>query len=174
MTGKILLVENDAITRKDICAHLRNQGYEVREATDGAQALELFNSDQFDLVITDVAMPQFDGFKLAERIHSRSPEMPIIFMTAYLSTRLGKTILQGMAESIEKPVSLEILLPTVRRLLKSKFAPEATTYRRKTGSQSWHFQSNCSNWPTSHYEDRSTPPRDGELCNECKAKSNYY
>ncbi|MCE7698615.1 MAG: hypothetical protein K8E24_007185 [Methanobacterium paludis] len=44
-------------------------------------------------------------------------------------------------------------------------------YRQKTGSDTWHFCSNCSNWPTrSGYKSRSTKPTDGELCNECLGK----
>ena len=46
------------------------------------------------------------------------------------------------------------------------------TYRRKKGSDAWHWCKNCSNWPTSDYEERTTPgrPSTGELDNECKAK----
>jgi CheY-like chemotaxis protein len=174
MAAKILLAENDAVIRNDIGDNLRKDGYEVVEAADGIQALEMFNQDRFDLVITDLAMPQLDGFKLAERIHFRSPKTPIIFMTAYLSTKLGKTILQGMAEFIEKPVALEILLPMVQGLLGPKFAPEwqhtrPRIYRRKIGSESWHFHADCSNWPTGGYEEQVTTPI-GEFCNECDAK----
>jgi len=43
-------------------------------------------------------------------------------------------------------------------------------YRRKKGSDTWHFCRNCSNWPTSDYEERHMKPQDYELCNECKAK----
>ncbi|MGH7826715.1 MAG: response regulator [Candidatus Binatia bacterium] len=171
MAARILLAENDAVTRKDISENLRKEGYEVTEAEDGTRALQIFNNSRFDLVITDFVMPQFDGFKLAERIHSRSPGTPIIFMTAYLSMRLGKTILQGLAEFIEKPVTPEILLPMVERLLRPKFAPEReSTYRRQTGGQSWHFSANCSNWPASDYEEQITPPDIGAFCNECTAK----
>jgi two-component system, cell cycle response regulator CpdR len=174
MAAKILLAENDAVIRNDISDHLQKEGYEVIAAADGIQALEMFNQDRFDLVITDLAMPQLDGFKLAERIHSRSPKTPIIFMTAYLSMKLGKTILQGMAEFIEKPVALEILLPMLRDLLRPKSTPgreEPTKiiYRRKIGSESWHFHAGCSNWPTGAYEEQLTAPI-GEFCNECEAK----
>jgi hypothetical protein len=46
----------------------------------------------------------------------------------------------------------------------------AATYRRKKRSDSWHFCSNCSEWPTSDYDEEATAPGTGELCNECKAK----
>ena len=46
----------------------------------------------------------------------------------------------------------------------------ANTFRRKKGSDTWHFCSNCSNWPTSDCDERWAKPTSGELCNECKAK----
>ena len=46
----------------------------------------------------------------------------------------------------------------------------ANTYRRRRDSDTWHFCSNCNNWPTSNYEERATKPASGELCNECLAK----
>ena len=42
--------------------------------------------------------------------------------------------------------------------------------KRKGGSDTWHFCRNCSNWPTSNYEERPEKPTTGELCNECRAK----
>jgi hypothetical protein len=46
----------------------------------------------------------------------------------------------------------------------------ASQYRRRKGSDTWHFCSNCSNWPTSDYETSYTKPTTGELCDQCKAK----
>ena len=48
----------------------------------------------------------------------------------------------------------------------------ASNFRRKKGSDTWHFCSNCSNWPTSDYDERWDKPTSGELCNECRAKKN--
>jgi len=44
------------------------------------------------------------------------------------------------------------------------------SYRKRTGNDTWHFCSNCTNWPTSGYESRETKPTTGELCNQCQAK----
>lgn len=46
----------------------------------------------------------------------------------------------------------------------------ASTYRRRGDNDTWHFCSNCSNWPTSGYDERTSEPTTGELCNECRAK----
>lgn len=118
MTGEnILLVEDESITRASIAHSLRDNGYQVTEAGDGAHAVELFGHQHFDLVITDLVMPQMNGFKLIESVRSISPETPVILVTAYLSMHSGKTILQGSAEFIGKPVDPEVLLATVQHLL---------------------------------------------------------
>ncbi|MGH8546641.1 MAG: response regulator [Gammaproteobacteria bacterium] len=119
MPGKILLVEDESITRMSLADLLQNEGYEVKEARDGAQAVDLFESEGFDLVITDFVMPQLNGLKLIARVHSISPHTPIILITAYLSTDSGKAILQGSAEFIGKPVEPDVLSATVKHLLKA-------------------------------------------------------
>jgi DNA-binding response OmpR family regulator len=118
MGGKrILLVEDESTTRAYIADLLRTEGYEVDEARDGAQGLELFARRQFDLVISDFIMPKIDGLKLISRVHAMSPHTPIILITAYLSTMAGKAILQKTAELIGKPVEPYVLLGTVKNLL---------------------------------------------------------
>lgn len=46
----------------------------------------------------------------------------------------------------------------------------ASEYRRRKGNDTWHFCSNCSNWPTSNYDSQGQKPASGELCNECRSK----
>jgi DNA-binding NtrC family response regulator len=117
MPAKILLVEDESITRASIADVLRNDGFEVEEARDGAQALQIFGRQRFDLVITDFVMPELNGFKLIARVHSFSPLTPVILITAYLSKDSGQAILQGTAEFIGKPIDLDVLLETVKHTL---------------------------------------------------------
>jgi CheY-like chemotaxis protein len=115
--ANILLVEDESITRASIADVLRSDGYEVNEAGDGAQAVELFARRQFDLIVTDFVMPRMDGLKLISRVHSTSPHTPVILVTAYLSAVMGKAILQKTAEILGKPVEPNVLLGTVKNLL---------------------------------------------------------
>jgi DNA-binding response OmpR family regulator len=117
MAGKILLVEDESITRASTADLLRTEGYEVAEAGDGAQGVELFETRHFDLVITDLVMPRLDGLKLIGRVHSVSPSTPVILITAYLSKDFGKTILQETAEFIRKPIEPAVLVAKVKDLL---------------------------------------------------------
>jgi CheY-like chemotaxis protein len=114
---KILLVEDESITRANLADLLRKENYHVEEARNGAEASELFERRPFDLVITDLVMPEMNGFKLIARVRSKSPEIPIILITAYLSAHSGKAVIQGQAELITKPIEPEVLLSTVKHLL---------------------------------------------------------
>jgi CheY-like chemotaxis protein len=120
MAEQILLVENDPIVRKSISEWLESAGYEVAEANDGPQAVEVLATRRFDLVITDFSMPHLDGLRLLEEIRAFWPKVPVIFMTGYLSKRAAQVLLHGRAEYIAKPISFEALLSTIRRLLRLK------------------------------------------------------
>lgn len=173
------MAENDPAMLRELSRILRQDGLLVIEAPDGTSAWELIDDGAFDLVLLELAIPGLNGFQLAERIQSRFPEIPVIFMSAYVSASLGKRILRGGAEFIEKG-AVDTILPVVRRLLRRSLAVKrhsprrdrsAMTYRRRVNRGCWHFSSACSNWPTRDYEERATPPEIGELCNECRARS---
>jgi CheY-like chemotaxis protein len=117
MSGRILIVEDDSIIRTNISELLRKEGYQVEEAGDGFQALEVLETQRFDLVITDFAMRRVNGLTLVERIHTSSPETPVIVITGYISGSTGKALLKDKAEFIRKPIKFEELLSTVKRLL---------------------------------------------------------
>jgi CheY-like chemotaxis protein len=95
---------------------LRRSGYEVIEAVDGAQALELMNEHRFDLIISDLAMPN-NGAKLLDYVLSNFSHIPIIILTGYASSLSGKA-LPDSVEVLVKPISLQDLLSTVQRRLR--------------------------------------------------------
>src|SRR5215510_1953284 len=116
----ILLVEDDAITRWGFAEMLRANGYEVLEAGDGAEALALVTKHhQFiDLLITDLVMPKVHGLRLAEKVGSLLPGVPIIMISGYMSKSGGAEILGRRAsEFLQKPLSLDDLISAVQRFL---------------------------------------------------------
>jgi len=119
MGKKILIVDDDAVMRYTLHRFLRNQGYEVREAANGVEALEILNVDTVDLVITDYIMPEMNGIELLESIQVRWPTMPVVLLTGYLSADAAKTILEGRAHFLSKPVTLKQLLSNIRQLIPS-------------------------------------------------------
>jgi CheY-like chemotaxis protein len=167
MAAKILLVEDESIVRMNLADVLRSEGYQVEEARDGAQAVKLFEAQHFDLVITDLVMPELHGFKLIARVRAISPNVPVILITAYLSRQAGKALLEGSSEFIAKPIQPEVLVTSVKHLLPS--VSGEPIYRRKRSSQVWHLCPNCSDWPTHDYDEQRVPPI-GQLCNECTVK----
>ena len=113
----ILLVENEVITRNAFADALRREGHQVIEAEDGAQALSLLEKSHFDLVMTDLIMPRINGFELTAEIRRKSPHMPIILISAFLSEEGGRIISGGSAEFLHKPVDSADLIASVQRLL---------------------------------------------------------
>ena len=121
MTGKILIVEDDAITRRNLSMLLQDEGYDVDQAGDGVQALEILAGRPFDLVLSDIVMPRMDGLKLLQQLQCMAPQMPVMIMTSYVSDSLS-SVPAGAAEFIRKPFVLDDLLFKVQRAL-DKAAP---------------------------------------------------
>jgi CheY-like chemotaxis protein len=114
-TKSILVVDDEPRSVKFISDFLRNEGYEVTEASDGAEALELIDNSRFDLVLSDVRMPRVDGVTLAMHVRSRIPTLPIILMTGVpfeLTPTLGYNV-----PCLSKPLSLDELRSNIQRLL---------------------------------------------------------
>ncbi len=115
MPKNILVVEDEPASLECISHFLRKQGYAVREARDGAEAIELIDNSQFDLVLSDIRMPRVDGVALATNILSRVPTIPIILMTAVpfeLTRSLGYNV-----PCLSKPILLDELRTSVQTAL---------------------------------------------------------
>jgi signal transduction histidine kinase len=116
----ILLVEDEAAIRKLIETVLRQRGYQIISACDGAEALDLARGPEtvIDLVITDVVMPRLSGIELAKQLRATHPGLKMIFMSGYAQEgSFAKTPMGEDAEILEKPFSPTLLLEVVRRLL---------------------------------------------------------
>ena len=117
MPATVLVVEDNRWGRKIISDTLRKDGYEVVEAADGAEAKELLEDRSFDLIISDVVMPNLDGLKLLDHIRRISPRTPVILMSGYLFNESGKNSLLDKAEFLQKPFDFSVLLSMARRLI---------------------------------------------------------
>jgi PAS domain S-box-containing protein len=123
-TERILFVDDEASLVKMVMQMLERQGYEVVGKTSSKEALKLFQkeSDKFDLVITDMAMPELPGDRLAQELIKIRPAIPIIICTGH-SDRMdeGKALKSGIAAYAMKPLVKKDLVNTVWRVLdKSK------------------------------------------------------
>ena len=117
--SKILVVDDEARMRKLVRDFLVKNHYEVVEAADGAEALDLFfEQDDIDLVILDVMMPKMDGWQVCREIRAYS-KTPIIRLTAKADERdelLGFEL--GVDEYISKPISPKILVARVEAIFR--------------------------------------------------------
>lgn len=118
---RILLVEDEETLAKGLEFNLMEEGYRVTCVHDGKKAIESYESQDFDLVILDVMLPFCDGFEVARCIRMKSPQMPILMLTA--RTRLQdrvKGLEIGVDDYMTKPFHLKELLLRIRGMLKRK------------------------------------------------------
>jgi two-component system response regulator HydG len=116
---KILIVDDNDDIRNDLCRFLSKHGYQVVDAANGLQAMEMLSVQTVDLVISDYIMPGMDGIQLIEKVHSEWPAIPLVLLSGYLSAAEANIMLKGKAHYISKPTSLNALLNTIRLLLPS-------------------------------------------------------
>ena len=118
----ILVADDDLDTRRLISQLLKNRGYEVTLAEDGIDALLQLGRGEYDLIISDINMPNLDGFHLVEMMNQKGISSPVIFLTARDSLedeRRGFEL--GAMDYIKKPIEKDILALRVQRAIeKSK------------------------------------------------------
>ncbi|MEO6185052.1 MAG: PAS domain S-box protein [Steroidobacteraceae bacterium] len=121
----VLVAEDNEMNREVISRQLRLLGYPAVFAHDGRQALELWRSNRFSILLTDLRMPEMDGYALTAAIRSEEtagPRMPIVALTANaLPEEVGRCHAAGMDDYVTKP----LLLETLRAVLK-KWLPSGT------------------------------------------------
>jgi hypothetical protein len=116
---KILLVEDDEQVRRYAVAALAQHGYEVIEAEDGSEALEILGEESdVALIITDVVMPDLGGDELATEAGHTRPDLPILYVSGYDGTVLARAGLDpDAAHFLQKPFGPDDLANSVREIL---------------------------------------------------------
>lgn len=118
MSSRLLVVEDEEILRITIMDHLLHQGWDVDEAENGLDALELVKKKSYDLIVSDIRMPGLDGEKLLAKVKQLTPGTEVILMTAHGNSENAVACLkQGASDYIIKPFDLDDLTFRVRRLL---------------------------------------------------------
>ncbi len=115
----ILVVEDDEILNKMICAKLQQESYRVFTSFDGKQALDLLDKEHIDLIISDIMMPNMNGYQLAKELRDAEYTIPILMITAKNQFEdMEKGFRAGTDDYMIKPISMRELVLRVKALLR--------------------------------------------------------
>src|SRR6202158_940565 len=138
MSARILVVDDVPTNLKLLEVRLSAEYFEVILASNGAQALEICERGQCDIVLLDVMMPGMDGFEVARRIKSNTaaPHIPVVMVTALdQPAARGKGLDAGADDFLTKPVDDIALVARVRSLVRLKMATDEMRMRGATSRQ---------------------------------------
>lgn len=116
---KILVVEDDKDLNRTVCSFLNHSGYEAVGCPDAETAYDALENAIFDLIVSDIMMPDVDGFEFAENVRTLNESIPILFMTArddIASKQRGFRI--GVDDYMVKPIDLDELFLRIGALLR--------------------------------------------------------
>ncbi len=115
---KILLAEDDNDMRRFLAKALQNAGYSVASFDNGLSAYNRLREEPFELLLTDIVMPEMDGIELARRATQLDPEIKVMFITGFAAVALNPdNHAPRRAKILSKPFHLKNLVNEVQRLL---------------------------------------------------------
>ncbi len=114
----ILVAEDDSAVREFVSRALRRDGHDVTGVPDGLEALEALAGGSFDMLLSDIVMPELDGIALALKVAKDYPSLPILLMTGYAAERQRAHNLDALIhEVIPKPFTLKDIRAAAARTL---------------------------------------------------------
>jgi two-component system cell cycle response regulator CpdR len=116
--AKIILAEDDSDMRRFLVRALQNAGYEVISFDNGLSAYQRLREEPFELLLTDIVMPEMDGIELARRASELDPDIKIMFITGFAAVALNSdSSAPKNAKVLSKPVHLRELVNEVQKML---------------------------------------------------------
>ena len=119
---RILLAEDEDAMRTYLARALENAGYDVVAVDRGTEALPLLEGEHFDLLLSDIVMPEMDGIELAQRCNELSPLTKVMFITGFAAVTLKASREQPRAKVLSKPFHLKDLVLEVDRMFRTEAA----------------------------------------------------
>ena len=115
---KIILAEDDSDMRRFLVKALQNAGYDVISFDNGLSAYQRLCEEPFELLLTDIVMPEMDGIELARRASELDPDIKIMFITGFAAVALNSDAAAPRnAKVLSKPVHLRELVNEVQKML---------------------------------------------------------
>jgi two-component system response regulator HydG len=125
---KVLIVDDDPTFSLMLKSFLGNKGFEVKEVFSAASALKAAGEQTFDIILTDLRLPDFDGIELIDKLKKKNPEVPSILMTRYGDIRSAVTAIKsGAFDYITKPVNPDELLLVINKAIEKTQAKKQKT-----------------------------------------------
>ena len=121
---RILLAEDDEAMRTYLERALQQAGYAVDAVDRGTEAIPLLESNEYDLLLSDIVMPEMDGIELAQRCNEISPGTKVMFITGFAAVTLKASREQPQAKVLSKPFHLRDLVLEVQRALEEKISAQ--------------------------------------------------
>jgi DNA-binding NtrC family response regulator len=119
--GKILVIDDESIVRTSCSRSLTPEGYEVKLSQNGADAMKMLEEESFDLVLTDLKMPDIDGIEVLKMIKQRWPQTEVIVVTGYQTVDTAvKSIKLGAFDYLEKPFTPDSLIAAVNNAMANR------------------------------------------------------
>ena len=138
--GSILVVDDEAASRESLVDVLADEGYDAHAAADGREALTLLQTAEFDIVLTDLRMPELDGVGLLREVRRLCPQTLVILMTAYASVETAVDALrEGAHDYMIKPLVYDDVLSKVGRLLERRELAWQIQYLRREVESRYDF-----------------------------------
>jgi len=122
--ARVLIAEDDSAVREFVSRALAHGGHDVATANDGLEALSLLDGETFDLLLTDIVMPNLDGIALALKVAKEYPRMPVLLMTGYAAERQRAHNLDVLIHDvITKPFTLRQICDAAEEALAARKPP---------------------------------------------------
>ena len=119
-TPRILLAEDEEAMRAYLERALTKAGFEVTSVDRGTEAVPLLENERFDLLLSDIVMPEMDGIELAQRCSEVSPRTKVMFITGFAAVSLRASREQPHAKVLSKPFHLRDLVLEVERVFEEQ------------------------------------------------------
>jgi two-component system response regulator HydG len=136
--ARILVVDDEASARSGLEKLLRQSGFDVSTAEDGARALAAAAETAPDVVVTDLRMPNIDGMALLAKLREQDPTLPVIVTTAFGEVDTAvEAMRKGAADFITKPIDFDVLVVSIERALEERaLRSEAENLKRQINERS--------------------------------------
>ena len=128
MRTSVLIVDDETFIRQILARIVSREGYEVRQASDGQDALDRLSEVSYDIVISDIKMPNMDGIELLGEIKTIHPDVGVILITAYAGEYSAEEALKAGADAfIAKPFKNTEIAETLRKVLQKNLRSRSKT-----------------------------------------------